>query len=121
MSFKMTELAMWKKMLSYLQYENSHMKNDLANLLKHDVEGIFTETMEAYQTRFINFDALILLLLQDIVAIKKMIADTKNATINSQDIKMKINQLHKEIQKTELTFTLLKTDFNNFYATDSTL
>lgn len=107
----------WLRMLDYFQFENNHMKNRLAEILKSDVDNVFLDKLEHYQTSFLNKDAIILLLHRDIVNLGEIIAAGKNdgSEIMESVIK-KQNILRDEMQKIEREFNLLKYDFNNYLA-----
>ena len=101
----------WQRMLDYFQYENNQMKNRLAEILKSDVDTVFLEKLEQFQTRFLNKDAIILLLLRDIVK------QAEASEINKDDeayLSKTQNKLRDEMQKIEREFNLLKYDFHNY-------
>ena len=61
------ELGTWQRTLNYILQENICLKNRLAELIKEGMENDLLEQVEYFQNQFLNKDAVIALLRQDIV------------------------------------------------------
>ena len=115
------EVETWKRLLDFMQTENVHMKNQLAQFLNQPISSNLLEEIENYQNVFITEDKFIALFKHDLV---KQLAEIKNE-LSSKKVILDITiQQHKktrrEIGLGEQQFSKLKYEFNS-YLTDKLL
>jgi FtsZ-binding cell division protein ZapB len=94
------------KRLENLQHENIQLKNKIADIIQHDVDGDVLDRIEGFLTSLLNKDAVIALLRYDIAEEMK-----RNGLASCQQIKANYKQ---DINKMETEFKRLKTDFTNY-------
>jgi hypothetical protein len=103
------ELETWLRTLNYIQQENIHLKNRLAEIIKNGMDDTLLEQVEYFQNQFLNKDAITLLLRQDI-AIERGL----NGDLSNKKILKKHDKLRKDMSMMESEFSRLKFDFNNY-------
>jgi hypothetical protein len=103
------ELDTWTRTLNYIQQENIHMKNRLAAIVKNGLANELLEKVEYFQNCFLNKDAVIGLLRQDIAHENKL----EQALLDKEIIEAH-NKLRKDMDLMEKEFSGLKFDFNNY-------
>jgi hypothetical protein len=103
------ELETWLRTLNYMQQENVYLKNRLADLIKNGMEDTLLEQVEYFQNQFLNKDAIILLLRQDIAHESKL-----DGTLTESKNVKKHDKLSKDMEMMEKEFSRLKFDFNNY-------
>ena len=103
------ELETWHRTLSYIQQENIHLKNRLSEIIKNGMDDTLLEQVEYFQNQFLNKDAIILLLRQDI-AIEK---DLDGSLPQKKNWK-RHDKLRKDMAMIESEFGKLKFDFNSY-------
>lgn len=103
------ELDTWHRTLNYIQQENIHLKNRLSEIIKNGMDDTLLEQVEYFQSQFLNKDAIIILLRQDI-------AQERGLDGNLPDKKnwKKHDKLRKDMGMMESEFSKLKFDFNNY-------
>jgi hypothetical protein len=97
------ERYIWLRALDIIQQENIELKNQLAEMMKHDIEIKALEKAEYYQNEFLNKDTVIALLRHDIIK-------QTNTEPNKQD------KLRKDMDMMSKEFRRLKLEFNNYLA-----
>jgi len=120
---KMTELKLmqlrheintWKRMLSFMQEENVHLKNRLSDVLKERFNKNLLDEVEFFQTNFIKEDEVIGLLKSEVAAIDNIL---KWYLINHENnllIKKRIENVRNNIDAAERDFTKKSIDFNKY-------
>ena len=111
------ELDTWSRLLDYLQQENVYFKNLLSHVIKNDKANTLLEKAEYFQNKFVNKDAVIVLLRQDISEQMKWIE--KGGNNEQADLYLKKHKrLNQDIDKLEEEFKRLKVDFSDYVAVD---
>ena len=114
------EVDSWKRLLEFLQVENVHMKNRLAQITREDRNNQLLDEIERFQNLLIAEDSTISLLRHDVADqekwVKKDIADDLALT---REIGRRHRKLRKELEIAEQKFNTLKFDFNGFFADKS--
>lgn len=107
------ERQTWLRTLDYIQQETIHLKNQLAEIIKTDIQNGLLEKAEYFQSEFLNKDTVIALLRYDI-------AKQNNAEVSGPDTEKRItkkqDKLRSDMEKMEKEFSRLKFDFNNYLA-----
>jgi len=106
----------WLRTLDYFQQENIYLKNRIAQIAKTNINSIFLNALEAYQTRFVDKDAVISILRYDIMLQNDLIEDNKSGetpALNNRIIQNQ-NKLREDMVRMEREFNRLKFDFNNY-------
>ena len=111
------EINTWKRMLGFMQEENVHLKNRLSEVLKDRFNKELLDTVEFYQTKFIEEDEMIVLL-------KTKVSELENTLLNiiiSNDnndalLSKKIEKLRKGIDDAEKKFNSVNNNFNKYLA-----
>lgn len=106
----------WKRTLAFLSQENSFLKLRLADILNgKEASTDFVEAAELYQSRFIQEDEIIKLLLHDVSELDDLL--TREVYEDGMLIKKVVyeqNHLRKQIRFVETEFNKLKLQFNNY-------
>jgi len=111
------ELDTWSRLLDYLQQENVYFKNLLSYVIKNDKGNTLLEKAEYFQNKFVNKDAVIVLLRQDISEQIKWIE--KGGNDDQTDLYLKKHKrLNQDIDKLEEEFKRLKIDFSDYVSVD---
>lgn len=104
----------WFRTLDYMQQENVHLKNRLAEIAKNKLEKKLLEQVEYFQNSFLNKDAVIALLRRDIAAQNQSIdlnwandGIDKNWLARHEKLRVDMNKMEKEFSK-------LKYEFNDY-------
>jgi 2-phospho-L-lactate guanylyltransferase (CobY/MobA/RfbA family) len=104
-----------KRMLSFMQEENIHLKNRLSDVLREKFDNKMLDDVEVFQNNFVKEDMVINLL-------KNELAETENSLqcgiiiddrIN-KDFDTKIKKLRLNIDAAERDFAKITSDFNNY-------
>lgn len=103
------ELDTWQRTLNYIQQENIHLKNRLSEIIKNGMDDKLLEQVEYFQNQFLNKDAIITLLRQDI----SLERDLDGSLPKKRNWK-RHDKLRKDMGMMEAEFTKLKFDFNNY-------
>jgi len=114
------EVQMWHRALDFIQQENIHLKNSLADLLKIELSDGMLEDAEYFQNQFLNKDTVISLLRRDIAIQSQEIEQELQARqeINKKSIKQQ-DKLRSDMEKMEKEFSKLKFQFNNYLSSSS--
>lgn len=107
------ELDTWGRTLNYIQQENIHLKTRLAQIIKNGIDDRLLEQVEYFQSQFLNKDAIIALLRQDIAKELKL-----NGEMADEQNQLKHEKLRRDMELMENEFNRLKFDFNS-YLTES--
>lgn len=109
----------WKRYLQFIQQENNHLKNRLAQVLQHDTDEQFLERAEYFQSKFIAEDDTVNMLRQDIHELDSFLQKENIDDASSvKDLQKKLKKMHKDMEIVERQFNKLKSDFN-LYLTES--
>ncbi|NCU03817.1 MAG: hypothetical protein GXC73_07495 [Chitinophagaceae bacterium] len=109
----------WKRYLQFIQQENNHLKNRLAQVLQHDTDEQFLERAEYFQSKFIAEDDTVNMLRQDIHELDSFLQKENIEDASSvKDLQKKLKKMHKDMEIVERQFNKLKSDFN-LYLTES--
>lgn len=109
----------WKRYLQFIQQENNHLKNRLAQVLQHDTDEQFLERAEYFQSKFIAEDDTVNMLRQDIHELDSFLQKENIDDAGSvKDLQKKLKKMHKDMEIVERQFNKLKSDFN-LYLTES--
>jgi len=120
---KMTELKLmqlrheintWKRMLSFMQEENVHLKNRLSDVLKERFNKNLLDEVEFFQTNFIKEDEVIGLLKSEVAAIDNILKWYLITHENNLLIKKRIENVRNNIDAAERDFTKISIDFNKY-------
>ena len=109
------EIDTWKRMLSFMEEENIHLKNRLSDVLKDRFDKKMLDNVEGFQNSFIKGDQLLGLLKKDLADLEKSIiteASTEEG-INT-NMELAIKKMRIAVDKTERNFTTVNCDFNNY-------
>lgn len=111
---------MWLRSLDFIQQENIHLKNSLADILKVALSDGMLEEAEYFQNQFLNKDTVIALLRRDI-ALQSQELERKSQVGEDADKKSIKQQekLRSDIEKMEKEFSKLKFQFNNYLSASS--
>ena len=69
------ESESWRRVLEYMQQENSYLKNLLADVVNQDINNEMLVEAEDFQNRFIKNDEIIALLRRDIYNFNERLSD----------------------------------------------
>ncbi|MEO8414231.1 MAG: hypothetical protein ABI472_11260 [Ginsengibacter sp.] len=107
----------WKRLLGFMREENILLKNRLSEILKDRFDKNLLEEVEAFQSKFIKKDELLVLLRDDVAELDKLLVKDKVGELqNMKDIYNKLENLRNNIINTEMQFGNLKIAFNNYLA-----
>ena len=109
----------WKRILGFLQQENIHQKNKLAEMLRRSNRNEYLlEIAEHYQSRFLQQDEAFRLMWNDLSRLERLIKEEmlKNHP-HAGELSYRQMLLRKEIKSLELNFDKLKSDFARFSKT----
>ena len=109
------EADTWKRLLSFMMDENIHLKNRLSEFLRHTFAKNYLEEIENFQSRFLKQDELICLLRNDLAEVEKLLV--REILVDGKildEINRKLNKLRNHVCNTELQFSKLKCEFNNY-------
>jgi len=105
-----------KRLLQFIQLENSYCKNRLADVIKiNDGLPEFLEQAEFYQNYYIQQEILLSLLKHDVTNFRRMLEDEKfpdGAVINQ--VLSTRSRLQREVEKLETDFHDMQRKFNHF-------
>lgn len=107
----------WKRQLSSLQAENTHLKNRLADIAAHELNTDRLAEVENFQHLFIREDEMIALTKRDVYDFDKWISHEfkpEDSTLDS--ISSRQRKLRSEIEVLEQKFNKLKFEFANYVA-----
>ena len=106
----------WKRTLNFLSQENSFLKLRLADLLNgKESSADFLETAELFQSRFIQKDEIIQLLLHDVSKLDNLISRAiREDGLLIKEIVQTQSHLRRQMRFVETEFNTLKTQFNNY-------
>lgn len=107
------ELKSWLRKLEILQQENVALKNQIAEMLKNDVDSSAVDKVEYYLACFIEKDAVLALLRRDIADEMKH-ADLYLGQQSLDSMQKKQASLRKDIAQMEFEFYKLKAEFNDY-------
>lgn len=101
------EIKGWIRTLDYLQQENIHMKNQIADILSLNAAPNVLDRIEQYNNLFLNKDTVIAFLRRDI---KKL----QENNISPEEFHKKRVTLRYDMEKMEKEFGNLKYNFTNY-------
>lgn len=109
------ESESWKRLLEYIQQENSYLKDLLADIVSQDINRELLGRAEEFQNQFITKDEMIALLRGDIYDFEQWLLNL--ASHNKRNINEyleKQRKLRNEIESLEQRFNKLKFEFLNY-------
>jgi hypothetical protein len=109
------EAESWKRLLEYIQQENSYLKNQLADLVNRDIDEEMLGEAEEFQNRFIKKDEMITLMRRDIRDYDDWLLSL-SSQCDSDKYYHKQKRLRNEIELLEQLFNKLKFEFLNYIA-----
>jgi hypothetical protein len=113
-SYLQQETQMWLRSLDFIQQENIHLKNSLADILKIELSDAMLEDAEYFQNQFLNKDTVIALLRRDIaIQSQQLEQDLRTQEIGKKSLKQQ-DKLRGDMEKMEKEFSKLKFQFNNY-------
>jgi hypothetical protein len=110
----------WKRILGFLQQENIHQKNKLAEMLKRNNgrNESLLERAEHYQSQFLQQDEAFRFMWNDLLRLEKLIKEeVQRNRPHSNEIHYQQMFLRREIKNLEFNFDKLKADFSRFSKT----
>ena len=111
------EIKTWKRMLGFMQEENVHLKNRLSEVLKDRFNKELLDTVEFYQTKFIEEDEMIVLLKTKVSELENTLLNTITSNDNNDALlSKKIEKLRKGIDDAEKKFNSVNNNFNKYLA-----
>ena len=111
------EINTWKRMLGFMQEENVHLKNRLSEVLKDRFNKDLLDTVEFYQTKFIEEDEMIVLLKTKVSELENTLLNTiLSNDSNDKLLSKKIEKLRKGIDDAEKKFNSVNNNFNKYLA-----
>lgn len=109
------EADAWKRSLSYLREENVFLKQHLVDMVKEAFEPSILESLEAFQSRFIQEDERQSLLRNDISSLDALLKNAQPADDQWRaDVDQKMLLLRTNIRIAEAEFAKLKSAFHAF-------
>jgi hypothetical protein len=110
------ESDQWKRLVQFIQLENSYYKNRLADVIKNnDASTGFLEQAEFYQNYYIQQDTHLALLKHDLANYGRLLEEEKFFDrVIVEQIRNKHNRLKREIEKLETDFHVMQQKFNYF-------
>jgi hypothetical protein len=109
------ETDTWKRLLGFMQEENVHLKNRLAEVLKDKFDNNLLEEVEVFQTNFLKEDELISFLRNEVAEIdNELLKDIFIDGKIDKKIEKKISQLRKNLTNAEKSFAKMKLSFKNY-------
>ena len=111
------EINTWKRLLGFMQEENIHLKNRLSEVLKDRFNKNLLDTVECYQTIFIEDDELIILLKTKVTEVENSLLNSAVTDDNNKIVlDKKIEKIRKGIDEAEKKFTEVNNNFNKYLA-----
>ena len=111
------ESESWKRMLEYIQMENSCLKTRLADVVSQDSRNVMLAEAENFQNRFIRKDEVISLVRRDIREFDTLLMSSLAAgNINLAETSKRQKKLRTEMETLEQRFNKLKFEFHNYIA-----
>lgn len=114
-----SEIINWQKKLELLQQKNTQLKNQVADIIKHDVSVSVLDRMEYFLNNFLNKDAILALLRYDLAdqlkSLKKMDNVAPSEILEKTHLKLRL-----DISKMEHEFEKLKLDFDSYISNFAT-
>ena len=110
------EQETWQRTLDYIQQQNIALKNSIANISGSQITRELLDKLEQFQNKFIEKDALIILLRRDIIEQGRLLENGAVKVSQQEKINQKQNRLRKDMEQMEKEFSSLKFNFNNCMA-----
>lgn len=109
------ESESWKRLLEYIQQENSYLKDLLADIVSQDINRELLGRAEEFQNQFITKDEMIALLRGDIYDFEQWLLNlASHYKRNINEYLEKQRKLRNEIESLEQRFNKLKFEFLNY-------
>jgi hypothetical protein len=108
-----SESESWKRILGCMIEENINFKNKVTEIVKNGIDKSQLEEVEEFQNNFIQEDALIGLMRNEVAAFDKLILrlPVSDGSLFG-DVYNKLTQLRHNITVSEGHFSKLRTEFN---------
>lgn len=107
------EIQGWFRVLRFLEGENVHLKNRLAQILKSTDPEHLAE-IEQLQSTLINYDTLFVILHRDIDLHYKNLVENFTRKESYRSVTERQKRLTSDIDKLQKGFINLKNSFNNY-------
>ncbi len=106
----------WKRLVQFIQLENSYSNNRLAEVIKNtDASTDFLEQAEFYQNYYIQQDTHLSLLKNDLNKFGRLVEQEKFLDgVIAKNVQNTHSQLKREIEKLETDFHDMQKKFSNF-------
>jgi hypothetical protein len=105
----------WKRLLTFVQEENIHLKNHFSEILRDDFDTSNLAQAENFQTSFVRQDECIAELKKMIIAFDKLLnREVFLDGLNSKQITAAAKRIRERIKQMSKTFDRLKSDFSHF-------
>ena len=112
-----SEIATWKRLLSFLMDENIHLKNRIAEILQADAGTRLLPDLERFQTSFIHTDTLVSLLRNDVAEFEsKFETEGKTEQLINKNIAGRLQRMRRNMNAAGRTFDQRQTAFNNYFS-----
>lgn len=109
------ESEWWKRQISYLQAENTNLKNRLAEIASHEINKERLAEVENFQHLFIREDEIIALTKRDVYDFDKWLLNEQHHDgANFDQITDRQRKIRNEIEIMEQKFNKLKFEFTNY-------
>jgi hypothetical protein len=109
------ESGTWKRLLSFMIYENIYLKKMLSEVLKCRIDKNLLEEIEDFHNRLLKQDEFIGLLRNEIAEFDKLsIAEIINDDKIADEATRKLKNLRHSMMNAEKHFAKLKFEFINF-------
>lgn len=108
------ESESWKRLLQFIQAENSYLKTRIADIVTQDISAEMLVEAENFQNRFITKDELIALARKDIRDFDTWLALTPADAEFLKEALKKQKKLRTELETLEQRFNKLKFEFHNY-------
>lgn len=106
----------WKRLVQFIQLENSYCKNRLAEVIKdNDASTAFLDEAEFYQNYYIQQETLLSLIKHDLNKFGRLVEQEKLLDGGIAKIVQNTHsQLKREIEKLESDFHIMQQKFSDF-------
>lgn len=109
------EVDLSKRKLDIRFEENFYQKNKLIEILRNEFDKRLLYAAEDFHTRFLQEDELIGILKSELKALNKLfVCEIFEGELMAKEIVCLLKKLRNEIASTEIKFTKLKFEFDNY-------
>jgi hypothetical protein len=109
------EIESWRRLLEFLQVENSHLKSRIAQIVSNDISSQILAMSEEFESRFINMDEMIRVAKKNIHDLNSSVTMFSfKESVLTPGISAKLKNLRAEMEALEHRFNKLKFSFQHF-------